>query len=141
EMKGIPGKTSLYEVRAIGGPYNIQLKTRGETLVELPQPVKVRLHRIQEKVVIGVNEEVWVTHLSETAVQVAFEGELVEWEDVRLEMLGDEGAPIPGKVYGKVTQVIPGAAGEFTATIRFTSVAPEVYQVIRKTLNRAAVDA
>ena len=136
EMKGMPGKSTLYEVRSIGGPYNIQLKARQETLVQLPKPVKVHLHRIQEKVVIGVNEEVWVTHLSETAVQVAFEGELLEWEDVRLQMLGDEGAPIPGKVYGKVTQVRP-AAGKFTATIRFTSVAPEVYQVIRRVLNRA----
>ncbi len=136
EMKGMPGKSTLYEVRSIGGPYNIQLKARQETLVQLPKPVKVHLHRIQEKVVIGVNEAVWVTHLSETAVQVAFEGELLEWEDVRLQMLGDGGAPIPGKVYGKVTQVKP-AAGKFTATIRFTSVAPEVYQVIRGVLNRA----
>ncbi len=137
EMKGMPGKSTLYEVRSIGGPYNIQLKARQETLVQLPKPVKVHLHRIQEKVVIGINEEVWVTHLSETAVQVAFAGELVEWEDVRLQMLGEEGAPIPGKVYGKVTQVKP-AAGQFTATIRFTSVAPEVYQVIRGVLLRAA---
>lgn len=137
EMKGIPGKSTLYEVRSIGGPFNIQLKARQEALVQLPKPVKVHLHRIQEKVVIGVNEEVWVTHLSETAVQVAFEGELVEWEDVRLQMLDDQGAPIPGKVYGKVTQIKP-AAGRFTASIRFTSVAPEVYQVIRKVLNRAA---
>ncbi|MFI5330520.1 MAG: adenylate/guanylate cyclase domain-containing protein, partial [Desulfobaccales bacterium] len=137
EMKGMPGKSTLYEVRSIGGPYNIQLKARQETLLPLPKPVKVHLHRIQEKVVIGINEEVWVTHLSETAVQVAFEGELMEWEDVRLQMLSDEGAPIPGKVYGKVTQV-KSAAGQFTATIRFTSVAPEVYQVIRGVLHRAA---
>ncbi len=136
EMKGMPGKSTLYEVRGIGGPYNIQLKARQETLVQLPKPVKVHLHRIQEKVVIDVNEEVWVTHLSETAVQVAFVGELMEWEDVRLQMLDEEEAPIPGKVYGKVTQVKP-AAGQFTATIRFTSVAPEVYQVIRGVLHRA----
>ncbi|MCX5892286.1 MAG: HAMP domain-containing protein [Deltaproteobacteria bacterium] len=138
EMKGIPGKTSLYEVRSTGGPYNIQLKTRRETLVELPQPVKVRLHRIQEKVVVGTNEAVWVTHLSETAARVAFEGELVEWEDVRLQMLDGQGAAIPGKIYGKVTQVQPGEHGGLTATIRFTSVAPEVYPIIRRALNSAA---
>ena len=111
EMKGIPGKSTLYEVRSIGGPYNIQLKARQEALVKLAAPLKIHLHRIREKVVIGVNEAVWVTHLSETAVQVAFEGELVEWEDVRLQMLDDQGGPIPGKVYGKVTQVQPGADG------------------------------
>ena len=34
EMKGIPGKATLYEVRSIGGPYNIQLKARQEALVQ-----------------------------------------------------------------------------------------------------------
>ena len=140
EMKGIPGKSTLYEVRSIGGPYNIQLKARRGTLVQLPEPVNIRLHRIQEKVVVDINEAVRVTHLSETGVQVAFEGELVEWEDVRLQLLDQSGKVSPGKVYGKVTQVKPGKDG-MEATIRFTSVAPEVYQSIRETLNRAAAVA
>ena len=138
EMKGIPGKATLYEVRSIGGPYNIQLKARQEALVQLPAPLKIYLHRIREKVVVGTNEAVWATHLSETAARVAFEGELVEWEDVRLQMLDDQGAAIPGKIYGKVTQVQTEADGRLTATIRFTSVAPEVYQIIRQRLKAAA---
>jgi HAMP domain-containing protein len=137
EMKGIPGKSTLYEVRAIGGPYNIQLKTRPQTLVELPEPIQIHLYRMQEKVVVSSNEEVWVTHLGETGVRVAFEGDLAEWEDVRLQMLSRKGAPVPGKIYGKVTQVQPGAAGGLEATIRFTSVAPEVYRIIRRALNVA----
>jgi class 3 adenylate cyclase/HAMP domain-containing protein len=138
EMKGIPGKSTLYEVRAIGGPHNIQLKSRRQTLVKLPEPVRIHLLRMQEKVVVSSNEEVWVTHLGETAVQVAFEGDLVEWEDVRLQMLNRKGAPVPGKVYGKVTQVQPRAAGGLEATIHFTSVAPEVYRIIRRALDAAA---
>ena len=138
EMKGIPGKSTLYEVRAIGSPHNIQLKTRRQTLVTLPEPVRIHLLRMREKVVVSSNEEVWVTHLGETAVRVAFEGDLVEWEDVRLQMLNRKGAPVPGKVYGKVTQVQPRAAGGLEATIRFTSVAPEAYQIIRRTLDAAA---
>jgi len=137
EMKGIPGQATLYEVRSIGGPYNIQLKARQETLVKLATPLNIHLHRIREKVVIGTNEAVWATHLSETAAQVGFTGELVEWEDVRLQMLDDQGAAIPGKVYGKVTQVQPGPDGLLTATIRFTSVSPEVYPAIRRALNSA----
>ena len=137
EMKGIPGRATLYEVRSIGGPYNIQLKTRRQALVQLPEPVKIHLHRMQEKVVVSTNEAVWVTHLSETAVQVTFEGELVEWEDVRLQMLNKNGVPVPGKIYGKVTQVKAGPDGSLTAIIRFTSVAPEIYQIIRRALNAA----
>jgi class 3 adenylate cyclase/HAMP domain-containing protein len=138
EMKGIPGKSSLYEVRAIGGPYNIRLKARQQALVELPEPVKIHLHRMQEKVVVSVNEMVWVTHLSETAVQVAFTGDLVAWEDVRLQLFNQKGAPAPGKVYGKVVRVQPGIGGGLQAVIRFTSVAPEVYQIIHRALKDAA---
>jgi class 3 adenylate cyclase/HAMP domain-containing protein len=137
EMKGIPGKCTLYEVRAIGGPYNIQLKTRPHTLVKLPEPVQIHLYRMQEKVVVSSNEEVWVTHLGETAVRVTFEGDLVQWEDVRLQMLNRKGAPVPGKAYGKVTQLQPREAGGLEATIQFTSVAPEVYRIIRRALNAA----
>jgi hypothetical protein len=69
---------------------------------------------------------------------VSFEGELAEWEDVRLQMLDKNGAPIPRKVYGKVIQVQPGTDTRAAATIRFTSVAPEIYQLIREWLSQAA---
>jgi hypothetical protein len=108
-------------------------------MVPLAEPTIIHLHRIQEKVVIGTNEQVWITHLSETTAQVSFEGELVEWEDVRLQMLDKNGAPIPRKVYGKVIQVQPGTDGHSTAIIRFTSVAPEIYQLIREWLSQAAL--
>ena len=60
---------------------------------------------------VSSNEEVWVTHLSETGVRVAFEGDLAEWEDVRLQMSTQKGRRFPGRNDGKVTQVQPGAAG------------------------------
>ncbi len=138
EMKGIPGRAALYEVRSIGGPYNIHLKVRQEALVKLAAPLNIHLHRIREKVVFDTNEAVRVTHLSETGVQADFAGDLAEWEDVRLQLLDEQGAAIPGKIYGKVTQVKPGDHGELTATIRFTSVSPEVYPIIRGALNSVA---
>ena len=131
EMKGIPGKVTLYEVGAIGAPYNIRLQTRRSALVQLASPIKIHLHRIREKVVIGSNLEVQLTHLSETGAQVVLAGELVEWEDVRLHLFEPDGTPVPGKVYGKVTQVQPGAGGSLTATIRFTSAPPEIYRIIQ----------
>jgi len=131
EMKGIPGKATLYEVRAIGAPYNIRLKTRRNALVRLAAPMKIEIHRIREKVLIGSNLEVQLTHLSETGAQVVLAGELVQWEDVRLHLFEPDGTPVPGKVYGKVTQVQPGAGGSLTATIRFTSPPPEIYRIIQ----------
>ncbi len=132
EMKGIPGKATLYEVCAIGAPYNIRLQTRRSALVKLASPIKIHLHRIQEMVVIDSNLEVQLTHLSETGAQVVLVGELLEWEDVRLHLFEADGTPVPGKVYGKVTQVQPGADGSLTATIRFTSVSPEISRIIQR---------
>ena len=139
-MKGIPGKATLYEVCAIGAPYNIRLQARRSALVQLASPINIHLHRIREKVVIGSNQEVQLTHLSETGAQVVLAGDLVEWEDVRLHLFEPDGTPIPGKVYGKVTQVQPGADGSLTATIRFTSVSPEIYRIIRQAVNEAAAE-
>jgi hypothetical protein len=64
----------------------------------------------------------------------------VEWEDVRLELLGESGSPLPWKVYGKVTRILAGSEGRLQATIRFTSVAPEVYQIIHRVLDGAAAN-
>lgn len=138
EMKGIPGKATLYEVCAIGAPYNIRLQARRSALVQLASPINIHLYHIREKVVIRSNQEAQLTHLSETGAQAVLAGDLVEWEDVRLHLFEPNGTPIPGKIYGKVTQVQPGADGSLTATIRFTSVSPEIYRVIRQAVNEAA---
>jgi class 3 adenylate cyclase/HAMP domain-containing protein len=132
EMKGIPGKSTLYEVCAIGAPYNIRLQTRRSALVQLASPINIHLHRMREKVVIGSNQEAQLTHLSETGAQAVLAGDLVEWEDVRLHLFEPDGTPVPGKVYGKVTQVQRGADSSLTATIRFTSVSPEIYRIIHR---------
>jgi class 3 adenylate cyclase/HAMP domain-containing protein len=46
EMKGMPGRATLYDVRSIGAPYNIRLPDKSEQLSELPEPRGVRIHRL-----------------------------------------------------------------------------------------------
>ncbi|MEW6386225.1 MAG: adenylate/guanylate cyclase domain-containing protein [Thermodesulfobacteriota bacterium] len=136
KMKGVPGTSTLYEVRGITGPYNVHLKDRLETLTPLPQKINVQIHRIKEKIVFGKTETAWITHLSETTAQVTFAGELGEWEDVHLKLLDDTGQVLPGKIYGKVTTIKPTTDNLQEAQIRFTSVSPEIYQLIRQTIGR-----
>jgi class 3 adenylate cyclase len=137
EMKGVPGAVSLYEVQAISGPYNIRLKERSAALVPLTQKLGVRLQRIHEKVVTGAAGRAWITQLSETAATVVYEGELGEWEDVRLHLLDENQAEVPGKIYGKVTAVKPVGDHLHEATIRFTSVSQDIYRIIRQALGVA----
>jgi len=133
-MKGFPGKTNLYEVLGIGEPYNIHLRERYETLTPLPRQLPVHLLRITEKIIVGKIAEARITHLSETRATVTLEGELGEWEDVRIPLLDESGREIPGKLYGKVTAVTPGEGNLKEAQIRFTSVAPEIHQIFRRAL-------
>jgi len=136
KMKGVPGQTTLYEVLGIGEPYNIHLPERYETLTPLPGKIPIHLQRISEKIVIGETENVWITHLSETTATVVLEGELGEWEDVRLHLLDASGREKPERLYGKVTAVKPGEGNLKEAHIRFTSVAPEIYPIIRRAIGR-----
>jgi hypothetical protein len=77
-----------------------------------------------------------MTHLCDTSAQITLEGNLQEWDDVRLSLLGAADAVI-GKMYGKVTAVRPQGEGNNLkeADIRFTSVSQDVYHIIQKLEN------
>jgi hypothetical protein len=55
-----------------------------------------------------------------------------QWQDVRLQLLAEDGSEIKGRIYGKVTAVEPREDGHFQVYIRFTSVSPEIHQVLRQ---------
>ena len=122
EMKGVPGRATLYDVRGIGAPYHIRLPDKSAQMSELPEPKGVRIHRLEDKIITGATGRAWVTHLCDTAAQVTSEGPLEAWEDLRLVFLDDNQEPIPGHIYGKVTRVTPLADGRFEVLITFTSV-------------------
>ena len=122
EMKGMPGRATLYDVRSIGAPYNIRLPDKSEQLSELPEPMGVRIHRLKDKIITDATGRAWVTHLCDTAAQVTSEGPLEAWEDLRLAFLDDNQEPTPGHIYGKVTRVTPLTDGRFEVRITFTSV-------------------
>jgi class 3 adenylate cyclase/HAMP domain-containing protein len=135
QMKGVPGLATLFEVAAIGGPYDLRIDKKSETLTPLPEPLPVALQRMQDKVVIDTLPEARLTQLCETAATVEFAGELQEWEDVRLRLLDEDGQELPGKIYGKVLVVEIPADSAPQARIRFTSVAPEVAQFIQQAIS------
>lgn len=136
-MKGIPGTVTLYEVLGLGPPYNLKLKRRQEALVPLPQRLAVHLDRIRDKVVVATLTTAWLTHLSETGAVALFQGELAEWEDIRLHLLEAGGRVLPGRIYGKITALAPGADDLQQATVRFTSVGPEIHGKIRQIMGEA----
>jgi len=134
EMKGIPEPATLYEVRAIHGPYNLRLPERQETLVALAASLPVHIYRIKDKMITGATGAAQITQLSETGAVIRFPGELAAWEDLRLHLLDAQQNEVPGKIYGKVTAIGPGENGAQEAHIHFTSVSPESQAIIKETL-------
>jgi sigma-B regulation protein RsbU (phosphoserine phosphatase) len=132
EVKGMPGKATLYDVQSIGAPYNIRLPDKSEALAELPEEIMVHLDRLKNKIVTGATGHAWVTHLSDTAARVVLEGRVEAWEDVRLKILDDKHEPVPGHIYGKVTGVKPLGVGRCEVLISFTSVPPDIFRYWRK---------
>jgi class 3 adenylate cyclase/HAMP domain-containing protein len=122
EMKGVPGRATLYDVRGIGAPYHIRLPDKSEKLKKLQEPIGVRIHRLKDKIITDVTGRAWVTHLCDTAAQVTSESALEAWEDLRLAFLDHNQEPTPGHIYGKVTRVTPLKDGRFEVHINFTSV-------------------
>jgi class 3 adenylate cyclase/HAMP domain-containing protein len=134
EMKGVPEPATLYEVRAIHGPYNLRLQDRREDLMALAQSLPVHIYRIKDKMITGTSGGAQITQLSETGAVVRFAGTLAAWEDIRLHLLDAQQQELPGKIYGKVTAVAPGEGELHEAQIRFTSVSPESRIIIQKAL-------
>jgi sigma-B regulation protein RsbU (phosphoserine phosphatase) len=122
EMKGVPGRSTLYEVRGIGDPYHIRLESRSDQLEGLPERLPIKIHHIKDKIISHAAGTAWVTHLCDTAAQVITEDRLEVWEDVRLTFLDEHQQPRPGHIFGKVTRVNPLEGEGFEAFISFTSV-------------------
>ncbi|MFI5330523.1 MAG: adenylate/guanylate cyclase domain-containing protein [Desulfobaccales bacterium] len=132
KMKGIPGQSTMYELRSISGSYNISLKPESHELRILARPLEVRLDLVTDKIVIGTIEGVQIIELGEGAARVAVPGEVQQWQDVWLHLLAEDGAEIKGRIYGKVTAAEPREDGGLQVYIRFTSVSPEIHQVLRR---------
>jgi class 3 adenylate cyclase/HAMP domain-containing protein len=137
QAKGIPGTITIYEVKGMGEPYNIHLKKKSEVLVPLPEKVPVQILRITEKIVTGTAGPAWVLNLCETSAVVTYEGELSQWEDVRLYFLNKEMIPLPGKIYGKVTEIKVTGDDRHEGHIHFASVSPEIKDTIRRLIGIA----
>ncbi|MFZ5452524.1 MAG: adenylate/guanylate cyclase domain-containing protein [Thermodesulfobacteriota bacterium] len=129
QMKGFPEAT-LYEVRAIHGPFNLRLKERQESLQLLAAPLAVNIYHIKKKIITGPTLTAEIIRLGDNAAVVRYTGALAAWEDVRLHLLDAANQEIPGKIYGKVTAVEDGEGGLQQANISFTSVPPESRTVI-----------
>jgi len=134
EMKGLQGPVTLYDLQGIGAPYEIRL---GEAL-RGPDPVKkkiaVRIRGMDKKILKQREVPGWITHLSDQGAIIALAEEIPEMGDIKIALLDHEMKGSLGQAYGKIVRMRHVPEG-FEATVRFTSISPDVRRIFRHPLS------
>ncbi len=130
-MKGIPGTVVLYDVRALGEPYNVRLTEVDTAPRKLNREIPVFVTHIDQKIVSADAERAVITHVSPTSAIMRFTNPVEQWEDLRMQISDDSEASPHGEIFGKVVSVDPDEDGS-VATVRFTSVSASAHRLFRE---------
>ncbi len=133
EMKGVPGKVKLYDVKAIKGTHAAKAPDRDETLVQLKQVVTLSVFGMDQKILTGTGRPAVMTHASMMSAKVIFFEEVAKWEDLRMLCNPESSAELDAEIYGKIISVTPLEKGHETL-VRFTSVSAKAYRMLRELL-------
>ena len=131
EMKGVTGKVTLYDVRGIGGLYEVRLAGHDDAPVPVKAVLRVRVRRLDEKTVSENEIEAQITHSSVTSAILIFDQEVRQWENLRILLLNHERQPLVGEMYAKVLSVTR-IDEKYEAVVRFTLVSADAYRVLRE---------
>jgi len=133
EMKGVPGKVKLYDVRGILGAHEAQLSDRDETMVPLTERVALTVYGMDQKILTGTGKTAVMTHASLMSAKVIFNDEITTWEDVRMLCMVGASTESNAEIYGKIISVTALDSGS-EALVRFTSVSAVAYKMLRELL-------
>ena len=123
EAKGIAQPVTLYELRGIGGAYNLFLSDRGEALFPLRHELPLRYTVIEGEHVGRTVYEGSFVKLSAKGGEVHATHPVAPWSNIKVQLMGHNGEGLPGELYAKVLRHLPERPGFY---VRFTSISPEV---------------
>jgi class 3 adenylate cyclase len=131
EMKGVPGKAKLYDVRGISGDYEAALLEKREALVQLKEEIELHAFGMDEKILNKTGMKAVITHASMTSARIVFENTIAQWANLRMVLADDDPETSDRVIYGKAISVTALDKG-VEATVRFTSVSAEAQKMLRK---------
>jgi hypothetical protein len=131
EAKGIVQPITLYELRGIGGAYNLFLSERGEALFPLRRELPLQYTVLEgEHVGRTVYEGSFVT-LSARGGEVRTTHPVAPWSNIKVRLMNPYGEGVSGELYAKVLRHRPESPGFY---VHFTSVSPEVATFFQRLL-------
>ncbi|MBI3328459.1 MAG: adenylate/guanylate cyclase domain-containing protein, partial [Nitrospinae bacterium] len=136
EAKGIEKPLTLYEVRGIGGEYNLLLPERAGAFVPLQQEIPLRYTVLEGKHLSGSMFKGSFVKLSVEGGEVRSTHPVAPLSDLKLQLTDPRGTEIPGDLYAKVVGKATDTGASFA--VRFTSVPPDVAMFLRVFLSSSA---
>lgn len=130
--KGFPAPIAAYEIKGIGGEYDLQLDEVDLCLVTQRPPLGVEIRVMKGKNEEGESQVGTLSAVSLLGGTLETAGKLDAFQNLKLRVIADEaGAFVDGDLYAKVM------TSGTSCTLRFTAVPPAVEAFIK---TRVAVD-
>src|SRR5262252_5159051 len=124
EPKGVARSLPLFEVGAIGQPFELSLPLRAVPLTPLTAPLRVRFTVLEEKFAGRTVYDGWLTALSAQQAELTSHLSPVVLSNLQIKVgVTSLGNPA-GEIYGKVVESFDRAPNG--VRIRFASVTPEL---------------
>ena len=127
EPKGVPQSVQLFEVGAIGPPFELALPVPSHDMKPLEQPIPVRFTLLEEKFLGRIVYDGVLTQLSAHDAGLSSDQKIAPLTNVWITVTQDGERP-GGEIYGKV---VGGDSSELTR-VRMTSVTPALEAWIRR---------
>jgi class 3 adenylate cyclase len=134
EMKGMTGKVNLYDVRGIGGTYDVHLPEKHEDLIQLKDRINVTIYPLTNKTVNDTPSTGRLTHLSMSRATLLTSVPVKQWDNLRMSLLDETLQPVAGEIYAKVVAAV-SVGEDYEAVVRFTSVPPEAYGMFHQAMS------
>jgi adenylate cyclase len=132
ESKGIDQPLTLYDVRGIGGAYQLFLPERNRHLVRLPQALPLHYTVLAEKALGSAVCPGLLVRLSAREGEIRSDRPVALWSNIQIRLTNLNGIALPGSLYGKVVKHLPGESHGFA--VHFTSASPEVMTFVHSLL-------
>jgi len=138
EAKGIEHPVTVFEVLGIGGRHKLFLPEMAEALVPLAEESPLRYAIVEGA---HLSEEMFkgsFTKLSAKQAEARLENPVPALSNLKMHLIDADGREIPGALYGKVVEAVPGGSMGFS--IRFTSMSPEVATFLHGLLRKSRAE-
>ena len=121
--KGIETPITLYDVRGVGGVYNLALPIAEELLLSLPRALPLWYSVVEDKRLGATAQAGYLVHVGPKGGTIRSQHGAAPLSDIKIQLTDGNGHDVPGSLYGKVLSYAPEYSTDFS--VRFSAVAPE----------------